>query len=48
MSARQIDVQREKIANAEMAAMKIDVLILIDATESMDPYGLHPVLMTRS
>jgi hypothetical protein len=38
MSARQIDLQREKIANAEIASMKMDILILIDATESMDPY----------
>lgn len=36
--ARQIDAERQKMVNAEKAAMKIDVLILIDATESMDPY----------
>jgi len=36
-SPRQIDAQRQKIATAEAAAWKIDILILIDATESMDP-----------
>jgi hypothetical protein len=38
MSARQIDLQREKVASAEKAAFRMDILILIDATESMDPY----------
>jgi hypothetical protein len=38
ISARQVDVQREKIANAESSILRMDILILIDATESMDPY----------
>ena len=38
LEAREIDRQREKVANAEKAVTKIDILILIDATESMDPY----------
>lgn len=38
LSARQIDVERQKVTKAEKAAMKMDTLIVIDATESMDPY----------
>lgn len=38
MSARQIDLKRAQVVNVENAVLRIDILILIDATESMDPY----------
>jgi hypothetical protein len=38
LSARQIDLKREKVATLEKSALRMDILILIDATESMDPY----------
>jgi hypothetical protein len=38
LSARQIDAKRQQVTTVTKAAAKADILILIDATESMDPF----------
>jgi hypothetical protein len=43
LEARDIDRYREKVATAQRAAKRMDVLILIDATESMEPYFISTV-----
>src|SRR5262249_39686856 len=42
-SARDTDKAREKLVTMQKAALRLDILILIDATESMEPYFVSTV-----
>ena len=46
-SARDTDKAREKLVTMQKAALRLDILILIDATESMEPYFLSTVAAIR-
>ena len=48
LSARQMDLRRAQVVNVENAILKLDILILIDATESMDPYFASTVRTIES
>lgn len=48
LSARQIDLKRAQVLDVENAVLRLDILILIDATESMDPYFASTVRTIES
>jgi hypothetical protein len=48
LSARQMDLKRAQVVDVENAVLRLDILILIDATESMDPYFASTVRTIES